>query len=449
MAGERPFSIFDRDRIAFRLVLLINICFLTFGSYFVYDIPSALQSSLVDWFDINPFEYNLFYSVYSWPNTVLAFIGGYLVDRVFGVRLGAVIFCGLCAGGMAIFALGVSLKTYWLAVLGRAVFGLGGESLSVTQSTYTAKWFKGKELALAFGICLSFSRVGSSINFNTMPYLTEKLGIRTAIWIGVFMCLISLAVALSLAFLDWRATKYRKDNNLDLEEKEEEKVSLKDVLSFPISYFYLVFICVAFYIAIFVFIQDGGAFLQEKYDLSQAKGDTFLSIPSLISAAISPFLGFAVDKIGFSLFWVLIASIGMIGVHLILALTHWHPIAPMIILGFSYSICAAALWPCVALVIPTHQLGSAYGLMTAMQNLGLAVAPLVVGFSLTKTNNNFTLMEFTFVGFGACSALFSVLVILLDIQAGRQLNCSSKTLKERQEKIKNEEKAALLVNQDD
>ena len=131
-------------------------------------------------------QYGNLYSVYSWPNTVLvtsliyqhififlfdeALMGGFLLDRVFGIRMGAIIFCTLVAMGMCLFSIGVSLGNYWIAVVGRFVFGfefkkiififlvwvgkvflvfyfMSFYSFLVSQSTYTSKWFKGKELA--------------------------------------------------------------------------------------------------------------------------------------------------------------------------------------------------------------------------------------------------------------------------------------------------------------
>lgn len=47
--------------------------------------------------------------------------------------------------------------------------------------------------------------------------------------------------------------------------------------------------------------------------------------------------------------------------------------------GIAYTCLAAALWPSVALIIDDELLGSAYGLMTAVQNIGLFVGPILAG----------------------------------------------------------------------
>jgi len=344
------------------------------------------------------------------------------LDRVFGVRLGAMIFCALCAVGMFVFALGVAIGNFWVAVTGRFIFGLGGESLSVSQSTYTAKWFKGKELALAFGIALSFSRVGSAINLNIMPRLTARVGLSTAIWMGVGVCLISLFFSLFLALFDWKGTKYRLDHGLALKKKEEEKISLMDVFQFPVSLWLLVLICCTFYIGVFVFIQFGSRFFMTKWGYSLNDADSTLGIPSTFSAIASPFLGFGVDFIGMSLTWVVVACATLGGVHLFMAWTTVTPIVGMVFMGASYSVCAAALWPCVALIMPTHQLGTAYGAMTAIQNLGLAVAPLAVGAVLTKTNYNYAIVQYIYAACGGVATLLTLFLIFVDMSKGRKLN---------------------------
>lgn len=103
------------------------------------------------------------YTVYSLPNMVLPLFGGVFLDKV-GIRAGLILFTVILTFGQLIFAFGVNAELYWLALLGRFVFGLGGECMTVAQSTIVSQWFKGKELAFAFGLNLSISRLGSTLN---------------------------------------------------------------------------------------------------------------------------------------------------------------------------------------------------------------------------------------------------------------------------------------------
>jgi len=77
--------------------------FLYVGSYYIYDNPAALQDVMISELNINTGLFIMFYSLYSWPNVILCFIGGFLIDRVFGVRWGAIIFCGLVTIGQVLY----------------------------------------------------------------------------------------------------------------------------------------------------------------------------------------------------------------------------------------------------------------------------------------------------------------------------------------------------------
>jgi MFS family permease len=138
------------------------------GSYFCYDNPGALQDNFKADLDLTTTQFVMLYSIYSWPNVILCFIGGFLIDRVFGIRLGTIIYMFILMIGQLIFAMGGVINAFWLMVLGRFIFGIGAESLAVAQNNYAVLWFKGKELNMVFGLQLSFARVGSTVNFLVM-----------------------------------------------------------------------------------------------------------------------------------------------------------------------------------------------------------------------------------------------------------------------------------------
>ena len=162
------------SRMFYRAVVLILICNITFGSYYCFDLPGAVKGDLFLRFPaMTQLQYNLLYSLYAWPNTVQVFFGGYIIDRYLGVRRGCAICCIVLVAGQALVCLGVQEGKVELLLGGRFLFGIGGETLAVAQSAYAAQWFKGAELATAFGIVLSFSRLGSAVNFAVSPSVVE------------------------------------------------------------------------------------------------------------------------------------------------------------------------------------------------------------------------------------------------------------------------------------
>lgn len=162
------------------------------ASYFCYDNPGALQDYFKKDLHLSTTQFAMLYSIYSWPNVILCFVGGFLLDRwviqfsseiefnqqykqfcsflscicsVFGIRFGTIIYMFILMIGQLIVAVGGILDAFWLMILGRFIFGIGAESLAVAQNNYAVLWFKGKELNMVFGLQLSFARVGSTVKW--------------------------------------------------------------------------------------------------------------------------------------------------------------------------------------------------------------------------------------------------------------------------------------------
>uniref|UniRef100_A0A4W3K0M4 Lysosomal dipeptide transporter MFSD1 n=1 Tax=Callorhinchus milii TaxID=7868 RepID=A0A4W3K0M4_CALMI len=381
--------------------------FLPSGSYFCYDNPAALQTQIQGVMKVNTVTFMQLYAWYSWPNVILCFFGGFLLDRVFGIRVcktfikRLILFCF-----KVIFAAGALLNIFWLMEAGRFVFGIGGESLAVAQNSYAVSWFKGKELNLVFGLQLSMARLGSTVNMNIMGWIFSRISqmvgsesptaLGISLMIGTATCIFSLLCALFLGYLDRRAAKILNKE----QEKTGEVIKLTDVKHFPASLWLIFFICVGYYVAVFPFIGLGKVFFIEKFNFSPAEASAVNSIVYIISAPASPVLGFLVDKVGKNIFWVMCAVIITLIAHMMLAFTFWNPWIAMSLLGISYSLLACALWPMVAFVVPEHQIGTAYGFMQSIQNLGLAVIAIAAGAILDS--RGYLLLEVFFCACVCC-----------------------------------------------
>ncbi len=91
------------------------------------------------------------------------------------------------------------------------------------------------------------------------------------------------------------------------------------------------------------------------------------------SVILSPILGYAIDRTGRNIYWLIGSITATIVAHALLAFLFVHPILPLVLMGIAYSILAASLWPLVAFLVPKQMLGTAYGLMQSIQNLGFAI----------------------------------------------------------------------------
>ncbi|XP_072111550.1 lysosomal dipeptide transporter MFSD1 isoform X2 [Mobula birostris] len=394
--GRVASALCDPQRGLHRFVVLALMCFLGFGSYFCYDNPAALQTQVMNDMHVNTFKFMELYAWYSWPNVILCFLGGFLLDRVFGMRLGTIIFSLFVCSGQVIVASGALLNAFWLMEFGRFVFGIGGESLAVAQNTYAVSWFKGKELNLVFGLQLSMARLGSTVNMNIMEWIYS----RAAVMVG--------------------CTGYK---TLGISLMIGEVIKLTDVKDFPRALWLIFVICVCYYVAVFPFIGLGKVFFIEKFNFSLKEASLINSIVYVISAPASPVLGIMVDKVGKNIFWVMFAVLMTLAAHMMLAFTFWNPWIAMCLLGISYSLLACALWPMVAFVVPEHQLGTAYGFMQSIQNLGLAVISIAAGSILDS--KGYLLLEVFFCACLCVALMAVVLLYFVDLLSEGDLNVTA------------------------
>ncbi|KAJ3067592.1 hypothetical protein HK102_007376, partial [Quaeritorhiza haematococci] len=203
-AGSREYTISARH-----WVVLFLSCLVAFGNYYCYDIPAAINVPLQKWLgsDYNHYQWqlNLLYSVYSLPNIFMPLVGGILVDRL-GAPIMLLLFATAVCIGQTIFALGVSYKTFFFMVVGRSIFGVGGESLEVAQSRITTDWFQGKGLAFALGLNLSFARIATAVNDNVSPWIERHYGTPVAVWCGFVVCIFSYISGLAIFYLHYWAS---------------------------------------------------------------------------------------------------------------------------------------------------------------------------------------------------------------------------------------------------
>jgi len=465
-------------------------------------------------------NFQLLYSLYSFPNVILPFFGGVLVDRV-GARTALLLFGSFITLGQCLLALGSASQSFTLMLVGRIVFGFGGESLTVAQSAIVSLWFKGRELAFALGVNLSVARLGGTINNQLSPYWANAKGLTFALWFGVIMCCVSITATLILIPIDRAAQKRSKKARLPsgAPTAEPEEVKLSDVRHFNKMLWLLTASCVVVYGCVLPFNNTASSFLLERdyfrapeypfpeagqgadtwvcpvgktcctggfpvnktkttgnivpcagspyqpvlgnltiqsidcanevtrgvpagtgpwhaaelkaataycvdQDSAVSKAAVVMSIPYFISACMSPFLGFAVDRYGKRAIIATLAPMLLIIVHLTLGFAPNVPGQyPLIGQGLAYSAFAAALWPSVPYVVDEHLVGTAYGVITAIQNLGLATFPLAAAGIYQASDDKYVPnTELLFVGLAVVGTLIGIWLNIEDPKYGNAMN---------------------------
>ena len=149
------------------------------------------------------FEYifNLMYSVYSLPNIILPLLGGFMIFR-YGYRIMFLAFGFSILIGQLIFAIGCSTKSIVIMLIGRTIFGFGGESINTTQFSIILQWFAPNEIAFAMGLCLSFAKIGNALNNVISPRIAT-------VNFTLFYLLIRLQMFVRQCGLDLRFVHFR------------------------------------------------------------------------------------------------------------------------------------------------------------------------------------------------------------------------------------------------
>ena len=359
----------------FRWVVLLFISMAMFGNYYVYDSISPLADLLKVQLGFSDSNLGLLNAIYSFPNIIMVLIGGIIIDRI-GAKKASVLFSSLCMIGSAMTTFSGGDLVFMAA--GRLVFGLGAESLIVTITTVIAKWFKGKELSFAFGLNLTVARLGSFAALNS-PSWAKVLydSWKGPLLISTTMAAVSLISVIIYVIMDTRA---RRLFSLP-EEQKQEKINWSEIFSFKTSFWYITLLCVTFYSAIFPFQTFAVKFFIEHHGLSREAASFASSVIILASMIGTPLFGIYIDRKGRRATLMILGSLLIVPVYLIMAYVPIDPRWMTAIMGVAFSLVPAAMWPSVALIVEEKKLGTAYGLMTMIQNIGLTTFNILVGWA--------------------------------------------------------------------
>ncbi|MGB8010085.1 MAG: MFS transporter [Terriglobales bacterium] len=384
----------------YRWMVLIVISLAMFGNYYVYDCIAPIADLLSKQLGFSDSNIGLLQAIYSIPNVFMVLIGGYIVDRI-GTRKAIFIFGAVCFLGSIVTALSGKLA---VMAAGRLIFGLGAESLIVAVTTATAKWFRGKELSFAFGINLMIARLGSWLAQNSPTWAQFAYGSwRSPLLISVGFGTFCVTGAVGYWVMEVHAEKKYELGHAG----STDKVVFSDVYKFGVSYWFIVALCIVFYSAIFPFETFAYKFFIDVHHTTRAAAGFLVSILTLFTMFGTPLFGLFVDKIGKRALLMMFGSVLLIPVYLMMAYVPsksyialsmpwfsnghivWFSTAPlptlllgtMATMGVAFSLIPAVMWPSVAYLVDQSKLGTAYGLMTMIQNIGLAGLNLLVGWA--------------------------------------------------------------------
>ncbi len=361
----------------YRWMVLIFVSLAMFGSYYAYDALSPLADVLKQQLGFSDLDIGFLQLMYSFPNIFTVVIGGFIIDRM-GLRKALMIFAVLSFIGPAITAVSGHLP---VMATGRLIFGMGAESLNVAVTTALARWFRGKELSFALGLNLTASRLGTFAALNSPSWARWAY----ANWRWPFLIALAFSALCIVGALVYWMMETWAEKNYDLGKVSTDKVVFGDLFKFDLSYWLIVAVCVVFYSGIFPFQTFAVKFFIEAHGTSREFGGFLSSMLTLFAMIATPLFGLWVDRVGKRALLMMVGSMLLIPVYLMMAYTSFNLYVPMAMMGVAFSLIPAVMWASVAYLVDQSKMGTAYGLMTMLQNIGFGGFNLLIGWANTQS----------------------------------------------------------------
>ncbi|WP_331610369.1 MFS transporter [Povalibacter sp.] len=346
------------------------------GNYYIYDSigPVAeLLSRQLGWSDTQIGTLN---AIYSLPNIVMVLIGGVLVDR-YSARSVTLFTSVLCLLGAIVTALG---SEFPVMVAGRLLFGLGAETMVVAVTVAFAQWFVGRYFALMLALNITAVRFGSYLADRSPTFASDLYaqGWQSPLWLAAAFGVLSVVGALAY----WIIDRHEAARGTLAIAPPSDRIDWSNLLRFRVEYWLIVGICVTFYAVIFPFRSTFSIkYFQEAHGLTLEAASTLNSHVFLAAMFLTPVFGLLLDRVQRHGLLLTVGALGLPVSFLLLASNGTENLtAATVLLGASYSLVPAVLWPAVARYCSAEQLGTAYGLMTALQQAGVFVANIVAGY---------------------------------------------------------------------
>lgn len=427
-----------------RWTALILIASMMFFAYMFVDVMSPLKSLLDEKLHWDSATFGTYAASEYFLNVFFFFLifAGIILDKM-GIRFTGVLSASMMVIGAGIKLVGVSqwfettalcqwLDSWWtsfpgsakMASFGFMIFGCGCEMAGTTVSKAIAKWFEGKEMALAMGVEMSIARLGVFAVMWISPLISNMFD--QSIVAPVAFCTALLLIGL-ISYIVFTFMDTRLDRELAAEGASggtggsDEEFHLSDLGKILRSkMFWLVaMLCVLYYSGIFPFQRYAPNYVQETLNVSAEMAARLFSVFPILAMVLTPFLGAFLDYKGHGATMLIIGAVIMTACHLCFALllpavpTVWLAVTLILILGVSFSLVPAALWPSVPKIIDANILGSAYCLIFWIQNIGLCLVPLLIGETLDATGG-YRIPMLIFASFGVLAIIFGVWLKVLN-----------------------------------
>lgn len=357
------------DPAALLAMLFVSIALV--GNFYVYDSIGAVAKMLHEQLGYSDTQIGTLNAIYSAPNIVLTLIGGMVVDRL-GAGRTATWTAGICFLGATLTAVS---GAFFVMASGRLLYGVGSETFNIATLAAITAFYPRRHTALMMGITLGMGRAGSWLADQSPNFFA---GVYARGWQPA----LALAAAISLLSLFATAAYWvveRRSGRGAATERQAQRFAWHDVRRFGGPYWYLLILCVLWYAVILAFRSTFAIkYFQDVHGMSLQDAGEINSHVFLAAAFATPVFGWTCDRLGRYSGPLAFGAALLPASLLIMTAGHGLGFATVLI-GISYSLVPAAMWPLVSRLVDSDRFGTAIGLMWVVQNAGIFGANEVAG----------------------------------------------------------------------
>jgi MFS family permease len=343
------------------------------SSYYESDVIGSVADLLARQRGFSQSQIGMLNAIMNVPNVALALINGVLIDRYGAARI-ALWSAGIGVLGSVLTAIG---NPYELMVAGRFLFGVSEGAIFIALLAGLAQWFSRGGIALAASLYLSLARVGSYLE-NTSTAWAHSLferGWQAPLWLGTGVTIAGLIAALVYYWLDRRSLAGTRTG-----AAAPERVVWRDLLKFDMSYWYILGVHVLYASVFFPFRQTYAVeYFQHAKGLTRPEAGIANSWVFFAAIFATPLFGLLADRLGHRALMLVFGTLLLPLTFVVLGLTDLNLWVTTVMMGISWSLVPAVIWPATTLIVAPRRLGTALGLITLIQALGIAVSNLAAG----------------------------------------------------------------------
>ncbi|CAI5704233.1 hypothetical protein KXD40_001287 [Peronospora effusa] len=432
-----------------RLYLLLLMSCIPFGGHFVKNGMSSLEQLMLDDpdFPITNTMYGALLSAVSVPSMFLPLLGGRLMDKSghHSIRFFLIWICV----GQAIFAIGMQLKLYWLALFGRIIFGVGEGSVVVGARVFIASWFQNRELTFAMGVSVAVTNVSKMMAKSTVaPIALYFGGYVQALWYGVVICVVSALIGVLVCHYTLNLKRIVKSRVISEEPLDPglhwlkdyvarkrhkhcwrkshvhaKQISCDNIHNFSRMFWIIAMLHVSSINVFHLFQNVSASYLFQRYDYSIVKAGVVSSFSHLF-VVFAPFIGLAIDQFGGRGVLIILSAIMSVLAYVFMIFTELNPLVSMLLISICLSFTPTILMAAIPSSVSRKSFGTAFGVVEITDAIGATFGNLLVGY-LRDESGSYRDVMFMLLGMAILVLLLAFFLIFEDSRHGWVLSAPS------------------------